>query len=239
MPRGGRVSKLPILKPGDKGFGVMVFVSYVPGGRSYCIARCECGNERQLRTDGFLKRQVSCGCRLSALLSVSAIERQGSLGMSGGPEYRSWRSMRGRCLNPANKAYKRYGGRGISVCERWSKFANFWADMGKKPGPEYSIDRIDNDGNYEPGNCRWATVKQQNNNRSSNVVIKKDGQRFTVTQLAAVSGVSRDTALARKKRGYSDEEVFAPTSSIYKKDPNNKRWRKGRAQPRIESCGSR
>ena len=77
------------------------------------------------------------------------------------PEYKSWKHMKQRCQNPTRKQYKNYGGRGIKVCKRWQDFRNFFADMGKKPGPEYSIDRIDNNGNYEPGNCKWSTPHEQ------------------------------------------------------------------------------
>jgi hypothetical protein len=81
-------------------------------------------------------------------------------------EYGTWFNMKTRCLNKKTKKYKDYGGRGIRICERWlNSFKNFFADMGCKPGPEYSIDRINNDGNYEPGNCRWATSKEQRNNQ--------------------------------------------------------------------------
>ena len=81
------------------------------------------------------------------------------------PEYRVWWSMRNRCEMPNHPRFTSYGGRGIGVCERWKTFANFFADMGPRPAPGLSLDRIDNDGNYEPGNCRWATSKEQSANR--------------------------------------------------------------------------
>jgi hypothetical protein len=86
------------------------------------------------------------------------------------PEYVTWAGMKQRCLNPHCADYKRYGGRGIGICERWrNSFENFFTDMGPKPSPKYSIDRIDNDGNYEPGNCRWATSGEQQTNKRSTI----------------------------------------------------------------------
>lgn len=89
------------------------------------------------------------------------------------PLYALWRGMRARCLNPNHKGYPDYGGRGIKVCERWDNFAAFVEDMGEKPGPEYTLDRIDNDGDYEPGNTRWATWEEQHANKR----VRRGGRR--------------------------------------------------------------
>jgi len=90
---------------------------------------------------------------------------KGTHGLSKTPEYRAWASMVQRCTNPNNARYDRYGGRGISICVRWNKFENFLADMGPRPTKGHSVDRKDNEGNYEPGNCRWATRSEQQNNK--------------------------------------------------------------------------
>lgn len=94
------------------------------------------------------------------------IKRGKNHGYFGTPTYRAWNDMKKRCLNPTNKVYPRYGGRGITICERWLTFVNFLADMGERPDG-LSLDRIDNNGNYEPGNCRWATWSQQMLNRGN------------------------------------------------------------------------
>lgn len=94
-------------------------------------------------------------------------------GYSGTREHATWLDMRNRCRNPDSKDYPRYGGRGIQVCERWDSFENFLADMGERP-PGLSIDRIDTNGNYEPGNCRWATRTEQSRNRRGNYTAEQD-----------------------------------------------------------------
>jgi hypothetical protein len=96
--------------------------------------------------------------------------------MSHTVEHNTWLEMRRRCEDPRRNSYPSHGARGIKVCERWQSFENFFADMGPRPGDEFSIDRIDNDGNYEPGNCRWATRYQQAFNTSRNLIVTAFGK---------------------------------------------------------------
>lgn len=124
------------------------------------------------------------------------------------PEYVAWFHMRARCLNPNDIGYHRYGGRGITITEKWAKFEGFLEDMGLRPSPKHSLDRIDNDGNYEPSNCRWATSKQQAENRSSNVMIEFNGERKMMATWAKELNFNRDTVTYRLEQGWSIDEAF-------------------------------
>ncbi len=175
------------------------------------LCRCECGNTitavgRNLRR-GYTK---SCGCLLRSANSGSKTL-----------EYYTWVNMRTRCYNPQYALYHRYGGRGISVCQRWRRsFVHFLADMGPKPFPEASIDRIDNDGNYSCGqceqcirnnwtaNCRWATPTEQSRNSARVRLLTHNGITMPIVDWARKLGLRPNTLSARLKYGWSVEKTL-------------------------------
>ena len=136
-------------------------------------------------------------------------------GLSGTSEHISWKHMRQRCFNPNDKKYSDYGGRGITVCDRWLYFEHFLADMGLKPTSKHSIDRIDNDGNYRPDNCRWATNENQANNRRSNRLITLKGETWTMAQWEKEKGFNEGFIKCRLKAGWSEEDaIMTPAKTV-------------------------
>lgn len=137
------------------------------------------------------------------------------------PEYAAWRSMKERCLNPNHKSYHHYGGRGISICGRWldnNGFGNFISDMGLRPSPKHSIDRYpNNDGNYEPSNCRWATTKEQCNNRRSNSIYTHNGISKTISEWADFFGITSNAL-----NGYLIRNTFESAYDFYSKSPEER-----------------
>lgn len=128
-------------------------------------------------------------------------------GLRNTPEYNIWNAMKLRCHNPNSTGYYKYGARGIEVCERWrDSFAAFYEDMGPRPSPKHSVEREDNDGNYEPNNCRWATPDEQANNQRRTVHI--NGK--TIADIARETGLSRKTIETRYQRGLSPELIMSP-----------------------------
>lgn len=179
--------------------------------------RCDCGTEKDVRA-GDLRNgyALSCGCLQRELLSEAAKGRatHGECRQSSKTaEFGVWSGMNQRCHSPNYHGYFRYGGRGIQVCDRWrgkGGYQRFLADMGRRPNG-HSIERIDNEGNYEPGNCRWASTKQQCNNRRSNAVLEIRGRKQTVSEWAAEVDVSPHLIFGRLGDGWSPEDaVFKP-----------------------------
>jgi hypothetical protein len=171
-----------------------------------CI--CDCGNNNTVRSSNLRCGLVrSCGCLQRQATSVAnATHRR-----SHTKEHNTWCWMKDRCSNPKNKSYPRYGGKGITVSDRWqSSFEAFFEDMGLCPGPRYSIDRIDNDGNYEPGNCRWATRREQSLNRGAyNHRITAFGQTKTQSEWARLLGTTDSHVRVSLKRGKTVEWLAA------------------------------
>ncbi len=135
------------------------------------------------------------------------------------PLYLIWAGMKQRCLNPNNPKWANYGGRGITVCDRWMEFDNFAADMPPRPSLKHSIDRTNNNLGYSPENCRWATYTEQNTNMRRTRRIFINGETYIAAQLAVIAGVKTDTIMERAAKGMSYEEViftgkYADTSSI-------------------------
>lgn len=167
-------------------------------GRTYyykCL--CDCGNEcvkgSWYLLDNKAAPHKSCGCWHKELrLAASTTHGHGN---RKDPTYKAWIELKLRCENPNNHGYKDYGGRGIKVCERWqNSFENFLVDMGERPGKDYSIDRIDVNGDYCPENCRWATRKEQCNNRRSNIKIEYQGKVQTLMQWCEELGLDYGNA---------------------------------------------
>jgi hypothetical protein len=137
------------------------------------LCRCVCGTKKLVRTDHLAKGiTISCGCH------------QKTHALSSTRTYRIWMNMKYRCFNPNAPQYKNYGAIGITVADHWLNFQNFFDDIGHSPTDHHSIDRINVNGNYEPGNCRWATKKEQANNRRNNHIIEFKGQHKTLSQWA-------------------------------------------------------
>lgn len=170
--------------------------------------QCDCGRSNviaqgsQLR--GGFKR--SCGCLIADINRANKTKH----GMKGTPEYQSWRAMLSRCLNKNATGYSRYGGSGITVCERWQEsFEHFYEDMGPRPTISHTLDRYpDNTGNYEPGNCRWATKSQQAKNCRWSTELTHDGKTLTIREWAEHLSISISTIRGRIRAGRPVAEIL-------------------------------
>lgn len=192
-------------------------------GSYYCLCKCDCGSETLVRRSALVSGGTkSCGCLRGKYHANSKYSKHSRL-------YQVWYGMKRRCENPKSTSYHRYGGRGIRVCKEWSDsyeaFVDWAMETGYNPNSKHkecTLDRIDNDGNYEPSNCRWANMVVQSNNRRNSVTITYQGETLTVAQWAKRVGLSHGALLNRINQGW-DIEVALTTPST-----KGNRWLKGR-----------
>ena len=185
-------------------------------GLSYWRCRCKCGNEKIIRGQCLLSGESrSCGCLARELSSTRNSTHNGRKTRL----YHVWIDMKQRCTNANQPDYPNWGGRGIRVCEEWMNSFESFRDWALRSGydPKLSIDRIDVNGNYEPSNCRWITMKEQNSNRRSNKWIEYNGERHTVTQWSEILGGNRNLVSRRLKCGWSVEKALTTPIRKHKK----------------------
>lgn len=198
---GQQFGRLTALRPSEKN-----------DGRKAWVCLCQCGQETEIRGANLRSgKTMSCGCLKSENLAAGLGKRHG---MYRTKTHKTWSSMIERCTQRGNPAYHRYGARGIIVCDRWMQFENFLADMGHRPEGT-SLDRIDNDKGYEPGNCRWATSMQQQNNLSTNRRVQYQGREYTARELSDLTGVPYGRLRERLfKRGWEVERAITEPAQI-------------------------
>jgi len=188
-----------------KRFGFLIVVGYAGKSSWYC--RCDCGvvcvYPSAYLTRG---RNTHCGCQSPRGNYGKSMKRHG---LSGTPEHSAWSSMIERCKDRRPKVRKYYLDKGITVCDRWAdSVENFLSDMGPKPGPEYSLDRIDGSRGYSPENCRWATLSTQNRNRSISRFVEAFGERKTLVEWSEEFGIAHATIAARLNNGWSPDDAL-------------------------------
>lgn len=181
----------------------------------YWICACDCGGAAIVSSRNLLARtSQSCGC----LKAEALRQRSQTHGLRHTPEYTCWRNIRSRCHNQKDKRFSDYGGRGVTVCDRWRKsFENFLADMGRKPSAEYSIERRDVDGNYEPGNCEWALTETQVRNRRNNRRVVFHGEEMILADAIRLAGLPEKAVSNRLSRGWSVERALSATLNAPRK----------------------
>lgn len=198
-------------------FGYLTVIAQAKsrGKNSAWLCLCSCGAEKIIDRPS-LRRNGSCGCRRAAWLKSGSVNRKH--GHSRTATHRTWLAMRSRCKNQNDTSYKYYGAMGIKVCASWMHdFESFYRDMGPRPFPSATIERINTNGNYEPGNCKWATQKDQQNNRSNNRIIEFKGKRLTISQWADAIGIPSYTIYNRLRLGWTDcDALLKPVRRITK-----------------------
>jgi hypothetical protein len=162
---------------------------------------CDCGTNKVIRADDLRSnRTTSCGCYQKEVRTTHGCSQKSGVG------YESWRAMKKRCLNESDSNFKNYGGRGINVCDRWkNSFEHFISDMGFPPSKRHSIERVQNSGNYEPENCRWALIQEQARNKRNNHNLTINGVTKCIFDWAKESPVDHTNIYRRLMRGFTPE----------------------------------
>lgn len=183
--------------------------SHTKGPHKYYDCRCECGTERSVQGWSLVYgKTLSCGCLRREVNKVIHLTH----GSCAHPAYKIWSGVKKRCQNPDAHAYKHYGGRGISLADAWQAFEGFWADMGAAWKPGLTIEREDVNGNYEPGNCRWATMLEQGGNKRNNRIIDTPWGPLHQAEAARRAGISVQTLSSRMRAGWPQETWLLPPS---------------------------
>lgn len=185
---------------------VEAYHSYGAGRMLKYTCQCECGGEAVCYGNNLRNgNSQSCGC----LCIERTIAANTTHGMRHEKVWQAWMGMKNRCYVKTHGGYKNYGGRGIIVCDRWRhSFENFYTDMGDQPSPVSTLDRIDNDGDYEPSNCRWASYSQQNRNRRNNRLVEIDGETHCIAEWVEILGIKDHLVKTRMRRGWSAEKAL-------------------------------
>ena len=200
-----------------KRYGNLVVLEHwesISNGKTHkWLCRCDCGETKTVDSNNLKSgRTVSCGC-INRKIASETRKRYKTHGSSFTPEYRTWLGMKTRCHNENDPNYVYYGARGIKVCSSWKdSFENFYEDMGERPSDNHSIDRIDVNGDYEPGNCRWATASEQRRNTRKTRYVTHGGEKYALKDLTDQLDVKYDLVLQRLNAGWELEDCFKPSN---------------------------
>ena len=197
---GQRFGSRTVIGPGSSPSGL-------GGGNAYWEVQCDCGQVNHVQDSSLVSGRANACSKCKGAQISEKLTRHG---MSHTSTHRLWAGAIQRCQNPNHPSYRRYGGRGITFCDRWMVFENFLQDMGERP-KGLLLERIDNNKGYSPENCRWATIKDQCNNRSSSRLIETSRGMLSIQQIADIAGVGYGAIINRIRRGSSGDALLIPS----------------------------
>lgn len=201
-------------------------ISVEPGSPRKYLCLCDCGRNKVMRRDHLLtNKPKSCGCMRKELKQRVTVTHGHKLNGKASSEYMTWAAVKQRCLNCNNRSFHNYGGRGILMCQEWkTSFAAFFQDMGKRP-PGTTLERRDNNGNYEPSNCKWATKREQCNNTRRNKRLTYLGQTLTMAQWERRKNFNHGLIHARLTKGWSVERSIETPVEVDSRFKKGHAWR--------------